>query len=166
MANMYVQYCRKRAVCCGTITIFCSMQQKIFSLLNCRQNRRCYDENFVGKFCVLSGFFCCAYVGIKTKVRCSSRWRNKHWSSGPDLLTTKKFSIKCAASCKRISKNVILQETVEDVSWNVPIQRRSEVKWNTKLMHALTSSLIQNMEVRGKTLIRVCANTKGAFTRL
>ena len=33
-------------------------------------------------------------------------------------------------------------------------------------MQAPTSSLIQNEEERGKKLIRVCANTKGAFTRL
>ena len=33
-------------------------------------------------------------------------------------------------------------------------------------MQTLTSSLIQNREERGKKLIRVCANTKGAFTRL
>jgi len=33
-------------------------------------------------------------------------------------------------------------------------------------MQALTSSLVQNMEERGKKLIRVCANTKGAFTRV
>jgi len=70
--------------------------------------------------------------------------------------------MKCAASRKRISKNVILQETVE------VFPSKGEVKWGEILgwCKLWRHRWYENMEDRGKKLIRVCANTKGAFTRL